>query len=510
MDATLIKALINSALYPHKTKKLDIIETHLSWIILTGFYAYKIKKPINLGFQDFTTLEKRKHFCELEISLNKRLAPQLYIGVIPITGKMSEPQLDGQGPIIEYAIKMHQFNQNSLLSTLAKKKRLSQRMIKNIATQLAHFHQAAEIANGDSPYGTLPQILHPVNDNFSALLGMPFSEPFYTLLQGIQQWTTAQSEIHSSLLNQRKQDGFIRACHGDVHLGNIALVNKSPIIFDCIEFNEDFRWIDTISDTSFLFMDLIHKGFRPLAFTYINQYLENSGDYKGLLLLPFYACYRAMVRAKVTGFAMMQVKTQSLEYQQLKQEFSKFITLASAFSQPPAPSLSITMGISGSGKSVYTEKLLAQQGAIRLRSDVIRKQYFNLPLYEQTPDYQKPSVYSEEVSKKVFQQLRNYAKQYLSHHYPVIIDATCIKYWQRELFFSLANELNVPFQILAFDANLADIAPRLEKRQKMKQVSDANLSVAQSQLKNVDLLTEKERNFTTFITKDDIATFIRN
>ncbi len=504
MDAALIQALQNPRIYPHEIHQFEVIQTHLSWIILTGSYAYKIKKPLNLGFQDFSTLEKRKYYCELETTLNKRLAPDLYIGVVAITGTSTNPELNGTSAPIEYAIKMHQFSQEHMLSFMASENRLTAKITKGVAEQLASFHLSAEKATPESAYGTLPAVIAPMRDNFQALFNMPITQPWHATLKKLLFITEEKNKSLQNILENRKKNGWIRATHGDVHLGNIVLIKDTPIIFDCIEFNEDFRWTDTMNDVGFLFMDLMHKNLPALAYIFINHYLEISGDYEGLALLSFYACYRAMVRAKITGFQMAQIDPSSAKYQQLYQELGAFIHLAEKLLAENQPSLSITVGVSGSGKSSYSEKLMTQQGAFRLRSDVIRKQLLNLPLYEPTPDTQKAIAYSEETSQTVFEKLREYAKLYLQQGQSVIIDATCIKLWQRTLFASLAQELNVPFKIFAFDADLNELASRLEKRQKLKQVSDATIEIVRAQLNHFDALTTQEKSITTFVTSNEV------
>lgn len=507
MDVSLVHALQNPNIYPHETSQFEVIQTHLSWIILTGSYAYKIKKPLNLGFQDFTTLEKRKYYCELETILNKRLAPELYIDVVAITGTAAAPQLNGTSPPIEYAIKMHQFSQKHMLSLMASENRLTPEITKGIAEQLASFHLKAEKAASESTYGSLASVIAPMRDNFETLFDMPITKPWHAILKKLSAFTEEKNKSLQHILENRKKEGWIRATHGDVHLGNIVLFNEVPIIFDCIEFNENFRWTDTMNDVGFLFMDLMHKNLPALAYIFINHYLEISGDYEGLALLSFYACYRAMVRAKITGFQMAQIDPTSPQFQQLYTEMEAFIKLAETLTTPVKATLSITVGVSGSGKSTYTEKLMTQQGALRLRSDVVRKQLLNLPLYESTPDTQKATVYSEETSRLVFDKLKEYAKFYLQQGQSVIIDATCIKFWQRTLFASLAQELKLPFKIFAFDADLNELATRLEKRQKLKQVSDATLDVVQSQLKNFDALTAQEKAITTFVKNNEAMTF---
>lgn len=298
MSNHLIQALQKPELFPHHVGHFEVIETHLSWVILTGPFAYKIKKAVNLGFQDFTTLEKRKYFCEKEIMLNQRLAPSLYTSVVPITGTESSPSLTKVGPIIEYAIKMHQFSQTNLLNQHP----LSLSTIEDIASQLALFHQKTELCSPDFSYGSPDDVFVPIQDNFNTLRTLTTANTYHTDIDHIEKWAQNTFIKLHPLIKKRKKIGWIRACHGDLHLGNIVLVDEKPLIFDCIEFNEPFRWIDVMNDLGFLKMDLDRSGVSDLGHYLINCYCERTLDYEGLLLLRFYQCYRAMVRAKVAAF----------------------------------------------------------------------------------------------------------------------------------------------------------------------------------------------------------------
>lgn len=496
----LINALQNSEKFNHPVKAFSVIQTHLSWVILTGTYAYKIKKPLNLGFQDFTTLEKRKHFCEMELELNKRLADDLYLDVLPITGTPENPQINGDGPIIEYTIKMREFPQDMLLDRLAQKHQITPSIIQEIATQLAKFHQEAAPADKSTPYGTYPDVINPMIDNFNALKDMPFANPFQDTLQKIETWSTHTGDTLKSFITQRNLNGWTKACHGDVHLGNMVLMDNQPIIFDCIEFNESFRFTDTMNDVGFFFMDLHHKQLPKLAQLFINHYLEQIGDYEGALLLNFYACYRAMVRAKVTGFMLLQTDETDDNYPKLLNELEAFIKLAQQFTCIHHPSIYITHGPSGSGKSYYTEKNMQQENTLRLRSDIIRKQMFKIPIYKKTPPEKLKQVYSGETTEKVYKKMHALTKAYIKEGFSVIIDAACLKRWQRQLFADLAIELSVPFKILSFTIDAETLKKRLEQRlSNQQEVSDATIEVLELQLNTQEPLSNEEYHFAKMI-----------
>ncbi|MBS0288485.1 MAG: AAA family ATPase [Proteobacteria bacterium] len=501
MNEALIQALQNPSLYPHVIEKFEVIQTHLSWVILTGKFAYKIKKPLNLGFQDFTTLAKRKYYCELELTLNQSLAPDLYQAVIPITGTMQNPSLNEKGNIIEYAIKMHQFPQKQLLSHLLKTKLLNKQIIYEVSNKIAHFHLKTSICH-ENNFADPDRVFAPMQDNFTVLKSYQTDkQPIET----IEAWTISQYHLLKPLLIARKAQGFIRACHGDIHLGNMVLFNNKLCIFDCIEFNEHFRWIDVINDISFLAMDLTCAKKAPLANLFINKYLEYTNDYLGIQLLRFYECYRAMVRAKISFLQLKQLQAQEGLAPKLKQDLSNFLQFAFSLTRPPDLSLTITYGLSGSGKSLYTENLMMQQNAIRLRSDVIRKHLNNLSPFAPTPDDKKPLLYANETTKTLYLALQSMARELLLAKWPVIIDATCLTKWQRQLFFEVAKTCQVPFKILVFSESFAVLKQRIQSRTRSNEPSDADEQVLELQLAALEPLSKTEASYATIISAQEIA-----
>ena len=500
MSEILIQALQNPALYPHPVTTFEVIQTHLSWVILTGDYAYKIKKPLNLGFQDFTTLEKRKYYCELEIILNKRLAPQIYIEALAITGSAAHPKFNDKEEAFEYAIKMHQFPQQALLGELAKKSKLTKRNIEDIAEQIAKFHLEAPICSMHRLWGRPEEVFAPIQDNFNALNELKVAKPYIDTLSHIEKWAKNQYKKLQPFLMQRKTGEFIRACHGDLHLGNIVMIKNKPVIFDCIEFNESFRWTDVMNDVSFLAMDLEHHHLNDLSHLFVNHYLEHTGDYGGAILLKFYQCYRSMVRAKICALQLMQLNETDPLVASLQEDLKELLSLAKRYTQNRVPTLTITFGVSGSGKTTHTEQLLMQQDAIRLRSDVIRKQMHGISPYSLITDEQKEKIYSSQATQSLYHKLQMLAQILLQNELDVIIDATCIKQWQRQLFIELAAQLNVSLKILAFDISKDILQQRIAQRTALKQdPSDADNAVLELQLSSIEPLTEEEKQFMELI-----------
>jgi aminoglycoside phosphotransferase family enzyme len=378
-QAILVEALSNPLHYPHPATPVVKLETHISYIFLAGDYAYKIKKPLNLGFLDFTSLEQRKLYCSEEVRLNRRLAPDLYIDFIPISGSVDQPILGGD-PVnaLEYAVRMRRFAQHALLDRCLSEGILKPHHMDALARQLAQFHGSIARAGGDTPFGTPEHVQQPVLDNFTQTRALLKDPEDLRKLAELERWSKAIYERLQPLLTSRRAEGFIRECHGDLHLGNMILQDDEITVFDCIEFNEDLRWIDTISDLAFLTMDLHRRGASALAWRLLNGYLEFSGDYAGLQILTYYQVYRAMVRAKIAAIRLNQPDLDAGQQAETQKECRSYLDLALHFSHPLAPFLLITHGVSGSGKTHITAQLLELMSAIRIRSDVERKRLFGL------------------------------------------------------------------------------------------------------------------------------------
>ncbi len=296
----LIKALSEASAYSHEVTAISMIETHISWVLLTGKYAYKIKKPVNFGFLDFSSLEKRRFFCHEELRLNRRLAPELYLDVVPITGNYDQPKMDGTGEAIEFAVRMIQFPSGCTLSERAESGQLGSDEMEQIVGILADFHETVARTDDSSPYGSSECIRHWFVENFDHIRPLLTDDKQKQQLDSIQTWGALEWNNKAGLMQLRKQQGHVRECHGDLHLSNMTLINGKVTLFDCIEFNPKLRWIDVISEVAFLVIDLLHFGYACYAYRLLNQYLHHTGDYQGMALLRYYLVYRALVCAKVS------------------------------------------------------------------------------------------------------------------------------------------------------------------------------------------------------------------
>ena len=490
-SSQLIEALQQARCYDHPVGDIGVEETHISWILLTGTYAYKIKKPVDLGFLDFSTLEKRRFFCGEELRLNRRLAPQLYLDVRPISGTPAHPVMGGRGTPIEYALRMVQFDPADQFDHLLARDELKAAHLDRIAAILAQFHGAVEVAAPDSPYGGPAAVWQPVEENFTQIAAMT-PEPHR--LDHLRGWFEQQRRRRHGAFIQRKEGGFVRECHGDLHLANIALYEHEVVIFDCLEFNDKLRWIDVISDAAFLVMDLDSRGQSALAYRFLNAYLQHSGDYDALPLLPYYLAYRAMVRAKVACIRLGQEGLGASERSNEKKEFEDYLMLAESYSHQTSPMLIITHGLSGSGKTTITQGLIERLGAIRVRSDVERKRLHGLTAEARSQSGLNNGLYGQAASEATYGRLAALSRRIIEGGYSAVIDATFLSRQRRNDFHRLADELGVPFLVLDFHAPESLLRRWIRERaQAGSDASEADLAVLESQIAHQDRLAEDEK-----------------
>lgn len=491
----LIRGLMRPEAYDHPVSSFRLLETHISWVILTGEYAYKFKKPVNLGFVDFTTLDRRRFYCDEEIRLNRRLTPELYLGVRSIYGTTDQPTFINSGTPIEFAVQMRQFDQDRLLQSVLNRGDLRAEHLDRLATTLAEFHTQAAAAQQSSPYGTPDAVRVPVAANFDHLASVALSEEQAAALKDLRVWSETEFDRKRDWFRQRHDFGKIRECHGDLHLGNMVLLNDVIRPFDCLEFNPDLRWIDVISEIAFLVMDFQERGRPDLGFRVLNRWLEQSGDYDGLTGWQWYFAYRALVRAKVAALRLQQPDVDAAEQTAKRQELAKYIDLASRSIQPRKTALIVMHGLSGSGKSYIAQGITERFGAIQLRSDVERKRLFGqwgIPGAKRLTG----DMYASEVTQTVYREiLAGLVPRILAAGFPVVIDATCLKHWQRSVFRELSDQLGVPYLMLDVRADWETMRQRLLRRQVAGgDPSDADLAVLDRQLAGCEPLTTDEQS----------------
>ncbi|MDD3762036.1 MAG: AAA family ATPase [Nevskiales bacterium] len=485
----LLRPLLGKQAYPHPVSAITLLQTHISWVLLTGNYVYKIKKPVDFGFLDFSTLERRREACEAELRLNHRLAPELYLGLVQVIrsdGGARIGDVDAAGAeVVEYAVRMRQFGQDAQLDRVLECGALEPAALLQLAADIARFHLDAPAAPADSGFGSDQAVWQPVEDNFGVLEAAAATPHQRAQIAAVRQWCRACFRALRGRLEDRRRHGWIREGHGDLHLANLVLIEGRIRAFDCIEFSADLRWIDVISDVAFLMMDLAHRGRGDLAYRFINRYLEVTGDYAGIDLLDFYRVYRALVRAKV---AVLQARTSSgLERRALMSAAQTHLDLAQSWTLPSQPRLLLMHGLSGSGKSRVSAEVSALLPAIRLRSDVERKRLYGLAAEARSGSALDHGIYESDSSERTYARLADLARELLRSGHSVVVDATFLRRADRERFGVLAAELGVPLHILACSAPDDELRRRVRKRaEKGADASEAGVEVLERQFATVE------------------------
>ncbi len=468
------------------------IETHISYVLLVGRTAYKIKKAVNLGFLDFSTLEKRRLYCEEELRLNRRLAPELYRAVVALTGTPDAPQIGGAGVPLEYAVEMRRFAQSALLSNRLARNRLPPEVIDALAERVADFHARAQSCPPDMDCGSPAAVWAPVAENFRQLRRLLPRDRYAERLQVLAAWSRERCADLADLIVARKLAGRVRECHGDLHLGNVAFVGGEPVIFDCIEFNPNLRWIDVINEAAFMVMDLEERGRADYGHRFLDRWLEHSGDFSGLPLLAYYQVYRALVRAKVAAIRAAQEDTSARRNELAVCD--QYLAYAGRTTQRQNRFVALMHGLSGAGKTWASQALLEATGAVRLRSDVERKRLAGLPAQGQSRSSVAGGLYGEAMTEATYARLAELARTVLEAGLPVVVDAASLKAWQRETFRRLAGELGVPFVLVACAAPEPVLRLRLSARERAAaDASEADAAVLEQQQGSLEPLADAER-----------------
>lgn len=484
-DAALTDALRQPAAYPHPVQNVRVIETHISRVFLAGEFAYKVRKPVKFDFVDFSDAQARHADCKIEVRLNRRFAPELYLGVTPIVaGEVpGSVRVGGHGTPLEYAVRMRRFAQQDLLVERIKTGQVDPAQIDALARNIATFHAAQPHAGPHNSFGTPASIEATLAECLGGLTRLPDGQG---MADQIGQTMRARAGALAGAFGSRQRNGHVRECHGDLHLGNIVLLDGKPTPFDCLEFDPGLRWIDTISDLAFAFMDLLHYDRQDLAYRMLNVYLEHSGDYAGLVVLPFYVGMRALVRARVLLERAGQQHAADTSAA-ARAESRRLLGLALHFLSRPLAPMVVMHGLSGSGKSTVAARLSEAAGMVRVRSDVERKRLRHAILPE-------ADWYAASVTACTYRRLLAICRLGCVAGFPMIADATFLSRRQRDRFAAQAHRLGVPFFIVDCEAPMETLRARMEARARTRNdPSDADLAVLDWQLRARDPLTVAER-----------------
>ena len=489
MTASVLPALIQQmcqpGFYPHPVAEpIRLLQTHVSYVLLTGDYAYKVKKPVNFGFLDYSTLEQRHHFCQEELRLNQRGAGALYLEVVTL-GQTGETYHLGSGTPVEYAVKMVQFPQDTLLSALYDRGELTEALMADLAAAVADFHLGAETSDHIRSFGAVAQIRQAFDENYAQTEGYIGGPQTQTQFDETKAYTDHFFAAHGDLFERRVAQNWIRACHGDLHLNNLCRWQNQLYLFDCIEFNEPFRYVDVMYDVGFVVMDLLSKDCAALATVFLNHYIERTGDWEGVQLLPLYISRQAYVRAKVTSFLLDDPSVDEETKRQAAETAAGYYRLAWSVCQPRHGRVYLMAGLSGSGKSTTARLLASQINAIHLRSDAVRKHLAGVPLDQRGDD----SLYTPAMTEKTYDRLLTLGIALAQAGYPVILDAKYDRQSLRQTALETIQATGLPAAILHCTAPPAVLEQRV--RDRAGDIADATVAVLQRQ--QMEPFTEAEQ-----------------
>jgi len=484
MQAEVVKFLKQPENYPDKTTKVEHKQTHISHVFLTDKYAYKIKKPVDFGFLDFTTLAKRKLFCNEEIRLNKRLSPEIYIGVEKITKTENNAESDtgfefnGKGEVVEYAVKMKRMPESAIMTEMVKNNKVDERIIAQLARKIAEFHMDAMHNDEFQDRCGMKSVKMATDQNFSQTekyIGKLIdNKKFNYIRNATNQFYKGKKELFLA----RKRNNNIIGFHGDLHTGNVFIHNNKIQVFDCIEFNDEFRCGDVVSDIAFMAMDLDYLGREDLSKYFVRKYIEYTGDHLVYTLLNFFKCYRAYVRAKVTSFMLDDPNISRSRKDELKRTAKKYYWLALEYARhfsSAKPLLMISCGLTGSGKSRWLKFASDVVGGTILRTDRIRRKLFNLTGSEKKDARYRKKYYNEESRQKVYDMIFRKTAKVLGLGGKVSIDASFIKKENRDAMKELAEKHNADFIIIYTRCSEETTKKRINARMKEKSnISDAD------------------------------------
>ncbi len=490
---TLIQAMLQPAFYPHPVKApIQLMQTHVSYVFLTGDYAYKVKKPVNFGFLNFSTLEARQHFCLEEINMNRQNAPEIYLDVLSINQTDNHQfELNGTGQAVEYVVKMREFPQDDLFISLFEQGKLKEDHMEELGKIVAQFHFLAQTNDYIRSFGEVAQVRQAIDENYQQTekyIGGPQTQQQF---EETRQYTDAFFDNQPELFKSRIENQKIRECHGDLHLRNICLWKNKIQLFDRIEFNEPFRFVDVMYDVAFAVMDLEARDSKELGNAFLNTYVEQTGDWLGLQVLPLYLSRQAYVRAKVTSFLLDDPGVPEAAKKEAMVTAADYYKLAWNYTQQRQGKLILMSGLSGSGKTTVARHLARKLGAIQLRSDAVRKHLAGISLEEKGG----AELYSDEMNQKTYDRLLELGIRIANQGWTVILDAKYDREAARTNAIATSKNHQLPVEIIHCTAPEAILRDRLSTR--TDQVSDATADLITTQQAATEPFTEAELAFVT-------------
>ncbi len=493
----LIEQMMQSEFYPHPVKEpIRMMQTHVSYVFLTGDYAYKVKKPVNFGFLDFSTLEARQHFCLEEMRMNRPLAPEIYLEVLPVTqssDRVSAPrfELNKAGQPVEYVLKMREFPQDDLFICMFEQGRLTETHMEELGQIVAQFHAQAETNDYIRSFGEVSQVRQAIDENYQQTEKYIGGPQTIEQFEETRQFTDAFFASQQELFNSRIQNNWIRECHGDLHLRNICCWQDKIQLFDRIEFNEPFRFVDVMYDIAFAVMDLEARGRKELGNAFLNTYIEHTGDWEGLKILPLYLSRQAYVRAKVNSFLLDDPAVPPDLKQEAEATAAQYYKLAWEYTRQRKGQLFLMSGLSGSGKTTVARHLARRLGAIHIRSDAVRKHLAGIPLEQQGG----ADLYTSAMSQKTYDRLLELGIKLASLGFPVILDAKYDRQALRQEAIAQAKSYQLPVQIIHCTAPEDVLRDRLSSR--TGDISDATPDLLQNQQAAAEPFTDEEQSLVT-------------
>lgn len=489
IDSTLLESLQEPQAYNHPVESIEMIETHISWVILTGPFAYKIKKPIKLDFLDFRELSSRRFYCEDEVRLNRRWAPDIYLDVVPICLQAGQPHVGGDGPAVEYAVRMRQFDQNRRLDVQLDADKLSMDDMDELAQHIAMRHGSATIIGPDGSDETLALIIGAMRDNLDALEGqLPEKK-----LERLRDWTDEQLGRLEPAMQRRFSEGFVRECHGDLHLTNLVRLPSGITAFDCLEFSADLRNTDVMADIAFLVMDLVARQRPDLAYRFLNRYLEITGDYGSMEVFTLYFVYRCLVRAKV---AVIRSKERH-SIRHARSDLTRvrdYCDMALNQTQVRTPSLIAMHGLSGSGKTWLSTQLVSALPAVRIRSDIERKRMYDLDETADSGSSVAQGIYTDAANRALYGRMHELGAKILRAGHDVILDASYLRTSEREHARGIAADCKAGLLFIHTHAPEDILRDRIRERAGSgTEPSEADMAVLNYQLENIEPLTAAEQ-----------------